>query len=180
MKRYANVIGFDDAPFQRTTTGNVTVVGAVFAGARLEGFLRGAVRRDGANATRELARLILESRFREHLQLVLLEGIALAGFNVVSPQELFERTNKPVLIVARDEPDFASIRRALLTKVRGGARKWRLIEKAGPMEKAAGLYVQRAGLSLDDARRSIERFAVYGRLPEPLRVAHVVASILSR
>ena len=74
MKRYANVIGFDDAPFQRTTTGNVTVVGAVFAGVRLDGFLRGAVRRDGANATRELARLILESRFREHLQLVLLEG----------------------------------------------------------------------------------------------------------
>ena len=49
---------------------------------------------------------------------------------------------------------------ALLERVRGGARKWALIEAAGPMEPAAGVMVQRAGLSLDDAA---EAYALYDR-----------------
>lgn len=37
VRIFANVIGFDDAPFSRTHRGDVTVVGAVFAGAGLKG-----------------------------------------------------------------------------------------------------------------------------------------------
>ena len=46
------------------------------------------------------------------------------------------------------------------------------------MEPIQGLFVQRAGLSLEEARACVARFAVHGRLPEPLRVAHFVAGAL--
>jgi endonuclease V-like protein UPF0215 family len=175
----SNVIGFDDAPFPRAHRGDVIVVGAVFAGGRLDGVLTGKVRRDGVNATRVLAALIARSRFRAHLQTVLLQGIAVAGFNVVDIHALHAQTGLPVLVVARHAPDLAAIRRALLTRVRGGRRKWRLIERAGPMEAVAGVYIQRAGISPEAAAALIRRFAVNGALPEPLRTAHLIAGGLA-
>jgi endonuclease V-like protein UPF0215 family len=176
MRRFAHVIGFDDAPFARSHRGNVLVIGVVFSSARLEGVLSGQVRRDGTNATRVLEELCRRSRFRPQLQLVLLQGIAVAGFNVVDLHGLHEALGLPVLVVARRPPRLAAIRAALLGRVRGGARKWRLIERAGPMEPAAGLFVQRAGLSLAEAEAAVRALSLHGRLPEPLRTAHIIAS----
>lgn len=171
----SHVVGFDDAPFERAHRGDVLVVGAVFAGGRLEGVLSTQVRRDGANATMRLAECVSASRFRPQLHLILLQGIAFAGFNVVDLAALHRRTGLPVVVVVRREPDLAAIRAALLGRVPGGVRKWRLIETAGPVEAAAGLHVQRAGISLADTAAVLSRLQVHGRLPEPLRVAHLVA-----
>jgi uncharacterized protein len=151
MRRFtiSNVIGFDDFPFPRQHRGDVQVVGAVFSGLRLDGILSGRVRRDGMNATRVLAELIAASKFSQQLQLVMLQGIALGGFNVVDIHGLNKLLDVPVLVVARRAPRMEMIRKALLEVVPGGKRKWRLIERAGPMESVGGVFVQRAGLSLE-------------------------------
>ncbi|MCX7891708.1 MAG: DUF99 family protein [Burkholderiales bacterium] len=174
-RKYHHVIGFDDAPFDRAHRGDVLVVGTVFTGTRLEGVLSGKVRRDGVNATRVLAGIVRRSRFRAHVGLVLLQGIALAGFNVVDIHALARETGLPVLVVMRRRPRFDRIRRALLENVRGGRAKLALIEAAGPVEPAAGLFVQRAGIALADAAAVLKALAVAGRLPEPLRAAHLIA-----
>jgi endonuclease V-like protein UPF0215 family len=171
----SNVIGFDDFPFPRSHRGDVQVVGAVFSGLRLDGILSGRVRRDGANATRVLADLISRSKFAQQLQLVMLQGIALGGFNVVDIHGLYISLNVPVLVVARRAPRMEMIRKALLQSVPGGKRKGRLIERAGPMESVGGVFVQRAGLSLELVGQVIRRFSIYGNIPEPLRVAHLIA-----
>lgn len=175
MAGVSHVVGVDDAPFPRRHRGDVLLVGAVFAGPRLEGVLSSKVRRDGANATRRVADMVLGSRFAPQLQAVLLQGIAFAGFNVVDIHDLNERLGLPVLVVARKEPDLKAIRRALLTRVSGGERKWRLIERAGPMEPVGGLWVQRAGLGLRQSAALLQRHARHGQLPEPLRTAHLIA-----
>jgi endonuclease V-like protein UPF0215 family len=179
LKRLSHAIGFDDAPFDRAHRGNVVVIGAVYAGARLDGVLADVVRRDGTNATAALAGVVRRSRFRAHLQLVMLQGIALAGFNVVDIHALHEALGLPVLVVSRRKPDLDSIRRALLDHVRGGARKWALIEHAGPMEPLDGLWVQRVGLTAVEAHAAIARFAIHSAVPEPLRTAHLIAAALS-
>jgi endonuclease V-like protein UPF0215 family len=176
----SHVVGFDDFPFTHGRRGDVSVVGTVFAGLRLEGVLRGAVRQDGANATRNLAALVRGSKFADRVQVILLQGIALGGFNAVDIHGLNATLGLPVLVVARRQPNLDAIRDALLTRgVPGGARKWRLIEKAGPMEPAAGVFVQRAGLSLADAGALVSRLAVHGSIPEPLRVAHLIAGAMA-
>lgn len=174
-RRISHVIGFDDAPFARAHRGDVAVIGAVYAGTRLEGVLSGRLRRDGRNSTRVLTELVRRSRFRAHLQGVLLQGIAFAGFNVVDIHALHAALGVPVIVVARKRPDRAAIERALRSRVPGGLRKWRLIERAGPMEPLAGVYVQRAGISAQHTAELIRRLAVNGKLPEPLRTAHLVA-----
>ena len=67
-----------------------------------------------------------------------------------------------------------AIRSALLP-LRGGEKKWTLIEKLGPMEPVANVYVQRAGLTVEQAQTVVKEFTVTGNIPEPLRVAHMIA-----
>ena len=179
-RTFSHVVGFDDAPFDRARRGNVPIVGAVFSGLRLEGVLRGEVRRDGANATRTIIRLVTGSKFSPQLQLILLQGIAVAGFNVIDLARLERDTGLPVLVIARRRPNTEDMRNALLGSVPGGKRKWALIERLGPMERVAGVFVQRRGLSLADAGRVIETLAVHGHIPEPLRTAHLVAGGMVR
>lgn len=171
----SHVVGFDDAPFARSHRGDVLIVGAVFAGERLDGVISTRVRRDGANAAQRLIECLTGSRYFDQLQAILLQGIAFAGFNVVDLRQLYQATGLPVLVVARHIPDFEAIRAALLQQVPGGSRKWALIEAAGPMEPLAGVYVQRCGITPEDASRLLTRLQRHGQLPEPLRVAHMIA-----
>jgi endonuclease V-like protein UPF0215 family len=85
----------------------------------------------------------------------------------------------PVLVVARKRPDLPAIRRALLTKVPGGARKWALIERAGEMEPLDGVFIQRTGMELARARSFLCACTLHGALPEPLRVAHLIAGAIA-
>lgn len=154
------------------------VVGAVFADRRFDGVLVSAVEKDGADAAEVLAAAIAGSRFHRHINLVLLQGVAMAGFNVVDAYTLRERIERPILVVARKRPNMSAIRRALESRVPGGPEKWRLIERLGPMEACAGVYVQRIGLALEQAHAVIERLAIHSQIPEPLRVAHLIAGAL--
>ena len=179
MRPLSNVIGIDDAPFARTHRGDVGIVGAIVTRHRLDGVLLGRARRDGADATRRITELVRNSAFHAHLQGVVLQGIAVAGFNVVDIHELSSALERPVLVVARRAPDLAKIRRALIQHVPGGERKWKLIERAGPMERIGAVFVQRAGLDRERAACLLRDSTVHGTLPEPLRIAHLIAGGLA-
>ena len=174
-----HAVGFDDGPFLPNCRGDVDLIGAVFSGDFLVGVLSGRVRRDGVNATERIARAIEESRYLEQVHMVLLQGIAVAGFNVVNIHALAQRLALPVIVVMRKHPDMQAIREALLNKVPGGCRKWRLIQRAGPIREAAGVWLQCAGVSHAAAAAAVGRLALHSRIPEPLRVAHLIAGGVS-
>jgi endonuclease V-like protein UPF0215 family len=181
MSAHSNVIGFDDAPFAREHRGNVRLVGVVCSRTRLDGVVSTQVRRDGVDATRRIIEVIGSSGFRRHLQAILLQGIAVAGFNVIDVHGLYDSLGLPVLVMCRKRPDMAAIRRALfqggprMKGVPGAKRKWELIERAGEPLPTSGLFVQLAGLSLADAEQLITVTRLHGLLPEPIRLAHLIA-----
>lgn len=151
------------------------IVGAVCAGTRLDGVLSGRVARDGDDATEVIAELLRGSRFLGHLHAVMIQGIAFAGFNVVDLHGLAGALGRPVVAVCRRPPDLDAVRAALLGRVPNGAAKWRLVEAAGPPEPLAGVYVQRAGVGRDETATLLGGTTLHGKLPEPLRLAHLVA-----
>ncbi len=193
------VIGFDDGPFERDHRGNVLLVGAVCAGTRLDGVVSGRVRRDGADSTRRMIELVTKSQFRSQVRAVLLQGIAVAGFNVVNVRGLSEALGVPVIVITRRAPNLVKVRRALFSDdppdgrppVRGAARKWSLIVAAGDMEELGpsrrslkrprgvaaweGLWIQRVGCTLETARTLVSGATLHGNVPEPLRLAHLIA-----
>lgn len=180
QKRFSNVIGFDDAPFAPDFVGQVAVVGAVFTELQLTGVIVGEVEKDGTDAAEKLARLVAESRFAQHAQLIMLQGIALAGFNVVDVFYLHKQLGLPILVVSRKLANLASIQKALTTQIPQGEQKWALIEKLGPLEPAGNVYVQRVGLTAAQAGHVVERFAIHSHIPEPLRTAHLIAGAITR
>ena len=177
-RRLSNLVAFDDGPFPRQHTGTVPVVGTVYADLRLDGVLVGRIRKDGCDAADILGQMVEESRFNGHIRLVMLQGIALGGFNVVDVFALQRRLTRPVLVVSRRRPDLAKIRRALLKHVPKGAEKWQIIERLGPMEPAGPVFIQRVGLAREDALETMRPVAVHGHVPEPLRSAHLIAGAL--
>jgi hypothetical protein len=96
----------------------------------------------------------------------------------VDIQALSQNLALPVLVVSRRKPNLGAIE-AALQKVRGGKQKWALVQKAGAPEPVAGVYVQRVGLTPEQADRVIRRFAVHSNIPEPLRAAHLIAGGLA-
>lgn len=174
-RRLSNVIGFDDAPFAREHRGDVRLIGTICSRTRLDGLVSGKVRRDGRNSTQEMIRLLEGSQFEAHVQAVLLQGIAVAGFNVVDAHALSEALGRPVLVVARRRPNLTKIRRTLLESVPGGARKWALIAQLGKMQPLRDVFVQRVGLSEVEARHLLAATTLHGNLPEALRLAHIIA-----
>lgn len=178
-RKYSHVIGFDDGPFARAHRGDVLIIGVVFSGLRMEGMLSAKVRRDGVNSTRVIVGLVSRSRFAPQIQLILLQGIAFAGFNVVDIHGLHEELGIPVVVVSRKLPNFDTIRDALLHKVPGGRKKWALISRCGGMEPANGVYVQRCGIDLLATTHLIRGLAINGNIPEPLRMAHIIAGGVS-
>ena len=202
-----NVIGFDDGPFPRDHKGDVLLVGVVCSGTRVDGVLSGRIRRDGTNATRAMVDVVRASQFGTHVQAIMLQGIAVGGFNVVDVHGLSAALRVPVLVVTRRRPDMAAVKRALFSgapearpRVAGAARKWKLIEDAGTMEvlgesrrslrardgsrakppsgirtHVPRLWIQRVGLSLDAARKLVADTTLHGNIPEPLRLAHLIA-----
>jgi len=177
-KRYSNIIGFDDAPFSPDHKGKVPVVGAVFGGLRFDGVLMGEIEKDGFDSAATLTKMVSKSKFAEHAQLIMLQGIAFGGFNIIDVFHLHEQLNLPVLVVSRRSPDMDAIQKALTTQIPDGEKKWDIIARLGPMEVIRKIYVQRVGITLDEAESVIERFAIHSHIPEPIRVAHLIAGAL--
>ena len=180
VRKLTNVVGFDDSPFELDHRGVVRVVGAVCARTRLDGVLSTTVRRDGDDATDRLVEVVETSRFADHIRAILLQGIALAGFNVVDLERLSQALDVPVLVVVRKQPRMQMVKDALLDRTEGGAEKWALIEKQGPLERCGALWIQRVGLTLREAAQLLAATTSHGNIPEPLRLAHIIAGGIER
>lgn len=170
-----NVIGFDDAPFRRDHRGDVLLVGVICSRTRLDGVVSTKVRKDGANSTQKMIDVIRGSQFRDHVRAVLLQGIGVAGFNVVDVARLHRELDVPVLVVARRPADLPAMRRSLFSRVAGAKRKWKLIQSAGQLEPIGPVFGQRAGLSHSEAVELLRATTLHGHLPEALRMAHLIA-----
>jgi hypothetical protein len=173
------IVGVDDGPFDRARRGDVLVVGAIYRGGLfLDGMVATRVRRDGRNATAKLVRMIRGSRYLPQLHYVMLDGIALGGFNVVDIHALGRETGLPVLVVIRHEPDLAAVLLAL-QRLPAWEARWRLIERAGEVEPMGrGLFVQRSGLDAEEAEALLALSCTRAKIPEPLRAAHIIAGAL--
>lgn len=172
---HSHVIGFDDAPFDRSSSRQVRVIGAVCALTRLHGVLSFDVSKDGSDAAGRLIESVRSSRFAQHLQLVMLQGIAFAGFNVVDVFAVHEALGVPVLVVSRKEPDREAMRRILLERIEDGAKKWSILQNLGEMEPVRGIWVQRVGIEMGAVEEVLQSSVEEGNLPEPIRLAHLIA-----
>jgi len=182
VKPEIRVLGIDDGVFTPHSKKLADVVGVVFRGGYwLDGFMHTKVRVDGMDATDKLEQMITESPHYRQLRVIMLNGVTLAGFNVVDIAELHQKVKLPVIAVTRDKPNLDDVRRAL-QHLPEAEKRWKAIERAGKISKVRTregeepIYVHVVGISEETAKRILKSTATRSHIPEPLRVAHIVAS----
>jgi endonuclease V-like protein UPF0215 family len=174
------VVGIDDAPFKPHTRSRVLLIGAVLRGGQwLDGVLSTSVSVDGRDATWRIIKMVNESRHKGQLRVIMTDGATFAGFNVVDIREIFERTGIPVIAVSKDRPNMKKIERAIKNLPDWQAR-WKILKRAGKIysvesRSGAHIFMQMAGVKKNDAEKIIKTTATRSFLPEPLRVAHLIA-----
>src|SRR3990172_6133232 len=179
MKPKSRVLGIDDGPF-RFGDAEVPVVGVVVqAPSYIDGVLQTGGEVDGRDATERIGGMIRRSRYREGLAMVLVDGSAVGGFNVIDVDRLHGDAGVPVATVTRHKPDFFAMERALRRKFEDWEDRWEIL-RGHPLEEVPTrhrpVYVTQVGATLAEVREALALTTVRGALPEPLRIAHLVAA----
>ncbi len=179
MKSQVRILGIDDSPFSFDDK-KTDVIGVVMmVPSYIEAVMRCQVEVDGVDANEKLAAMINSSRYKEQLKLVLLDGVALGGFNVVDITKLHEEIGLPMVTVTREEPDLETMKSALKENFEDWEYRLDVIN-SGELHRVETehkpIFVKFIGMDLEEIKEIIELSTVRGALPEVLRVAHLIAS----
>lgn len=178
IKEEIRILAFDDGPFKKG--GHKTVlIGVVFRGGSfMDGMLRRDITIDGTDAEQELIGATQKMKFKD-VRVILLDGITFAGFNTVNIAKIHEETKLPVVVVLRKKPNFDEFLNAI-GRLPHSKERTRCVEAAGAVywTKVGDnrLAFQTAGMSEHDAAEIIRVSCSHANMPEPLRVAHLIAS----
>jgi len=175
------VVGVEDGSFQKGITRKAVLVAVLLRGLKIENVKITKITVDGLDATKKLAEILSEWRFAA----VLLAGVSFGGFNVIDPAVILGKFEKPVIIISRTRPDNEAVKRALQNHFEDWKTRWRVFEKLGSVYTVAVLvdeppiYFETVGAGVEWTRNLIQAMSVCGRVPEPVRVARLIARGLS-
>ena len=108
-------------------------------------------------------------------------GITFAGFNILDITGINEATGIPVIAITRKKPSMESIFSALSLHFKDGEERIKIIKKTSVDEIKYPdklLYINRAGISMNDAVMLIKKATHTGNIPEPVRMAHLIATAI--
>jgi len=175
------IVGVEDGSFQKGVTKRAILAAVLLRELKIEIIKITKITVDGLDATEKLAEILDQWRFAA----VLLAGISVAGFNIIDPTVIHEKFEEPVIVVSRTKPDNKAVKRALQKHFEDWKMRWGIFEKLGSFQKVIVLadeppiYVETVGTSVKWARSIIRDLSVCSRIPEPIRVARLIARGLS-
>ena len=144
---------------------------------RIDGFCSGRVTVGGTDATDTVLRMIRDLDRRD-INVILLSGCVIAWFNVLDPERIAAESEIPVICVTYEESD------GLLDDIRhhfpDDGQRVQAYLRLGEREpvdlgKNRMIYLRAAGIGKMDAARLCRDFTIEGKIPEPLRVARLLA-----
>ena len=175
-----HVLGIDEGPFTKGQSEPVPLVAALCEGPDLlEAVARNTFSVDGDGATEFLAAWLGGLRVMAGLQAVALGGITLAGLALVDVRALADALRAPVLVVTRRPPDNSRLRDALVAA--GLEARFAIAERSPEaFDTGDGIWLAHAGVTRADALALLRASRGKSKLPEALRIAHLVATALVR
>jgi len=179
MKNQIRILGIDDSPFSFNEK-YCRVIGVVMRGGEyLECVLSNQVSIDGDEATLLCTNMIENTKHKQQIRIVMIDGVTLGGFNIIDIKKLHEFTKIPIITITRDKPNFEKIKIALQKNFKDWKKRWDLINQGTLHQlktKHNPIYIKCEGINIFDAKEIIDISTIRGVIPEPLRVAHIIAS----
>jgi endonuclease V-like protein UPF0215 family len=174
------VLAIEDGAFSKTDK-YCLLLGVIIANGSIQRLFVDRIRVDGIDATRIIASF---ARRIEKSDLILLPSISLGGFNVVNPYELHKETGIPILIVNPVRPNMRNVRGALRRHFPDWQERVHAFDLMGlptilKLTHNDRIYFYSVGLPRHKATHILRSLVHFGRKPEPLRIARIVARALS-
>lgn len=147
-----------------------------------DGFVIGRATVEGDDATKAIARMYRKLG-RNDVNVVILSGCIISLYNIVDVDALAEDLNVPVVCVTYKESKgigrsirhhFGSGAQKKLEAYRKLGRRKRILLKTG-----YNVYFRASSITDSEVRRLLEIFTLQGGIPEPVRVAKLVARAVS-
>ena len=183
MKLQTRVLGIDDSPFKFGDAKSVVVGALVRVPNYLEGVMKADVTVDGTDASEVVISMVSRSRYREQIRAIMLDGIALAGFNVLDLERIHADLDIPVISVTRDRPDLEKMKAALQKHFPDWKERYSLLTKLPLREiktQHSPLIASGVGLSWPEFEELVSKSTVRGVVPEPVRIAHLIAAAMAK
>ena len=184
--REFRVVGVEDGGFSRKLQScgiqKALFVCVLLRGKWINDFQADMITVDGLDATEKLTSMLHRLSF----DAVMLAGVSFAGFNLVDPTIVFEEFSNPVIVISRTKPNNIAVKNALRQHFEDWRIRWRVFEKLGSVCEVVSMpaeppvYVEVVGTEMNWASRLIRATSVCCRVPEPIRVARLVARGLTR
>ncbi len=112
---------------------------------------------------------------------VLLSGVTFGGFNLIDPWRIQRLCRAPVIVVIGSRPDNRAVKRALSRHFPDWRKRWDLVRSLGPLHRVrtmqgeSPVFFEPFGCSTREAGLILKSWAFVSRVPEPLRVAGMIA-----
>jgi endonuclease V-like protein UPF0215 family len=177
------IVGVDDGSFRpiKRVRQRTLLVAVLFRKLRVSGVRVGWVEVDGTDANKQLTSLLRNVA----CDTVMLSGVSFAGFNIVDIARLSRDLQRPVIAVTGERPRNEAVRKALRDHFPDWRQRWHMVRAAGriysfaPLRNEPPLYFEVRGATRFFAKKAIASTAIISRLPEPIRVARILARGLS-
>lgn len=189
IKSELRIIGFDDGSFDPDNEENTCLVGVVTRGGDgMDGVLVDEIKIDGMDSTETIVGMVNSSRHKEQIRVIMTYGVTFGGFNVLDIEEVQRRTDLPIIVVSRKKPDMESIRNAL-KNLPDWEERWNILNGTGnlisvktdnPHGQKSTLYIQVCGINEKSAKEIVNMSSTRSAIPEPIRLAHMISSGISR
>ena len=116
---------------------------------------------------------------RDDLNGILLHGSVIAGYNIVDLPRIYQKTKLPVISITK-EPHEDLQTHLKSTFPSDWKTRWEIACRNGPMQPLAletksTVFVQFVGCNWDTAKGVIKRLTRFGGMPEPIRIARLLA-----
>ena len=178
--RSAKRIGIDDGPFPPkfpNTPSYAPLVAVCLKGPRLYRVQTGWITVDGLDATNQAIGVLKKLPKAP----VLLSGVTFGGFNLIDPGKIQRLFKTPTIVVIGSRPDNSSVKRALVKHFVDWRNRWKIIRSLGPLRQVRTIsseppvFYEALGCTISTARKILANNAYVSRVPEPIRVAGLVA-----
>ena len=143
----------------------------------VDGFVFGRATVGGEDATRAVLGMYRKLK-REDVNLIMLAGCIISRYNIVDIDEVARRSGLPVVCLTYNESRGIedSIRRHF-DRPESRIESYRRLGSRSPVLLRTGqrVYVRSAGISDSDASSVLDAFTLQGGVPEPVRLARLLA-----
>ncbi len=181
-----STVGVDDGFFPmvcKELRCRTLLVAVLCKGLQVEDVKIESITVDDLDGTQVVLKLI--KRLKRVPEAIFIDGVTVAGFNIVNPEELYSKTGIPVVTVFKHELNLRKIREALEKHFPDWGVRYGIIEKVYRHSTYVQtpwrpLRISAYGIPPYRAADYIIRLQNTSPIPEPLRLADIIASGLTR